>query len=83
MILPNDPDVHQDDTDGTINGADALPRADNLPYRPYDRRDAPPVCDGEPDVIADDNLARVPRYSTEGLSSPTLTGDTDGALDPR
>ena len=80
MILPHDPDVHQDDTAGRDS---ARPRTDDLPYRPYDRRDAPPVCDGEPDVIADDNLARVPRYSAEGLSSPAFTGDTDGTLEAR
>lgn len=75
MILPNDPDVHQDDTAGRDS---AHPRTDDLPYRPYDRRDAPPVCDGEPDVGDGDNHVR----PTEGYRYLDPSGDTDGA-DPR
>ena len=75
-MIPNDPDLALDDTAGR---ADDLPRVDALPYLLRDRLDAPPVCDGAADVIAGDNLARIPRYSAEGLASLTCTGDVEGS----
>lgn len=74
-MIPNDPDLALDDTEGTLTSAEAYPRVDFLCYLLRDRRDAPPVCDGDADVIAGDNHAR----PTEGYRYIDPTCDTDGS----